>query len=88
MVVIYIFLELAKPPSLKEDQDSDDDYEEELDRIRDPNADVMFLVKTGRSMFKSKRHLKGENYDMESRWVDNMEEDDEKSIYTIDESSE
>lgn len=60
MIVIYLFLDFAAPVSLKKQvkEDSDDEYEEEFDRIRDPNADMMYFVnqsnrqqgKTGISM--------------------------------------
>jgi hypothetical protein len=55
MVVIYIFMELAKPPSLKKEvDDGDSEYEEEFDRIRNPNTDLLFLVKTGPKMSRNK----------------------------------
>jgi hypothetical protein len=46
-IVIYLFLQFAKPVSLKQEvkEDSDSDYEEEFDRIRDPNMDMIYYVK-------------------------------------------
>ena len=48
VIVIYLFLDLAAPVSLKKqvkEEEHDSDYEEEYDRIRDPNADMMYFVK-------------------------------------------
>lgn len=46
IIVIYLFQLFAIPVSLKKDvQEEDDEYEEEFDRARDPNADMMFYVK-------------------------------------------
>jgi hypothetical protein len=46
-IVVYLFLQFAKPVSLKQEvkEDSDSDYEEEFDRIRDPNMDMIYYVK-------------------------------------------
>jgi len=52
IIVIYLFLEFSRPVSLKAQvkDDNDSDYEEEFDRIRDPNADLMYFVKTAPKM--------------------------------------
>ena len=50
--MIYLLLELSRPVSLKKEikEDEDSDYEEEFDRIRDPNIDMMFWVKKAPKM--------------------------------------
>jgi hypothetical protein len=54
VIVVYLFLEFSKPVALKNEvKDDDSDYEEEFDRVRDPNADMMFYVK---NMPKLKRN--------------------------------
>jgi hypothetical protein len=45
IIVIYLFLQFAKPVQLKSADESDSDYEEEFDQIRDPNYDMMYYVK-------------------------------------------
>jgi hypothetical protein len=46
-IVIYLFVQFACPVSLKKEvqEESDSDYEEEFDRARDPNLDMMYYVK-------------------------------------------
>jgi hypothetical protein len=61
-IVIYLFLQFAKPVSLKKEiQESDSDYEDEFDSIRDPNLDMMYYVK---SLPKLKR-LKEVDYEID-----------------------
>jgi hypothetical protein len=59
-IVIYLFVQFACPVSLKK-QTRDSDYEEELDRVRDPNLDMVYYVK---NMPKMRRNVE-EDYDLE-----------------------
>ena len=51
ILVINIFLSVAKPITLAA-EDEEDEYETEFDDIRDPNVDVMYLVKKGQISFR------------------------------------
>jgi hypothetical protein len=65
VIVIFLFLQFSKPVSLKQEvkDDSDDsDYEEEFDRSRDPNLDMMFYVKQMPKMQRLK-----EDYDIDEK---------------------
>jgi len=46
-IVIYLFIQFSKPVQLNRalDEDSDSDYEDEFDRMRDPNIDMLYYVK-------------------------------------------
>jgi hypothetical protein len=59
-IVIYLFVQFATPVTLKKEEDTD--YEEEFDRARDPNLDMMYYVK---SMPKMK-HTRKEDYEIDT----------------------
>ena len=55
VIVVYLFKQFALPVSLKNEikEDSDSDgYEEEFDKIRDPNTDLMFYANQKQNMFQ------------------------------------
>lgn len=63
VIVIYLLLEFSRPVSLaREVKEDDSDYEEEFDRIRDPNADMMYFVKTAPKM----KRIKDVDYDIDN----------------------
>jgi hypothetical protein len=76
-IVIYLFLQFSRPVSLKAyvKEDDDSDYEEEFDRVRDPNADMMFYVKNMPKMKKKEK----EDYDV-SRELKEEEFDDDFEV--------
>ena len=92
IIVIYLFLEFSTPVSLKkvkEKEEEEEDYEEEFDRIRDPNVDMMYFVKTANQAPKMKRIRDDINYD-----IDNekgaaeylFDDQDAPSVWNVDES--
>ena len=62
-IVIYLFLAFSKPVSLKTqvEESEGSEYEDEFDKIRDPNLDMMYYVK---KMPKMQR-LKDVSYDID-----------------------